>query len=81
MTNRTKLRDLLIDIFLLEPSEFRFDLERKEVKTWDSLGIVSMAVGIQETFRYHMTPEEAVAIKGIQGIIQLLESKGFSFNE
>ena len=38
-----------------------------------------MAVGIQETFGYHMRPEEAVAIKGVGDIIKVLESKGILF--
>ena len=81
MTNREKLKDLLMDVFLIEPSEFRFDMMRDEIESWDSLGVVSMALGIQETFGYHMKPEEAVAIKGFQQIIELLDSKGIKFDE
>ena len=81
MKNREKLRELLLDVFLLEPSEFDFNLTQSDVDTWDSLAIVSMAVGIQETFGYHMKPEEATSIHSIQDIIDLLESKGVSFVE
>ena len=52
-----------MDVFLLEPSDFRFSLTRKEVETWDSLGIVAMAVGVHETFGYHFTPVEAMDIR------------------
>ena len=81
MTNREKLKELLMDVFLIDSSEFRFDMVREEIESWDSLGVVSMAVGIQETFGYHMKPEEAVAIKGFQQIIELLESRGIKFDE
>ena len=50
MTNREKLKELLMDVFLIDSSEFRFDMVREEIESWDSLGVVSMAVGIQETF-------------------------------
>lgn len=80
MGNREKLKDLLVDVFLLTPEEFRFDLVREEVETWDSLGVVSMAVGVQETFGYHMKPEEAVGIRGIPDLIALLESRGIAFD-
>jgi acyl carrier protein len=76
MTNKEKLKQLLIDVFLLDPNEFRFDMTRQDVDTWDSLGIVAMAVGVQETFGCHLKPEEATGIKGIQDLIQILESKG-----
>lgn len=81
MTNREKLRTLLIDVFLLDPAEFRFDLRRTEVDTWDSLGVVSMAVGIKETFNYHFTPQEATGIRSVKEIIDVLQSKGIPFDE
>ena len=79
MTNRDKLRELLIDVFLLEPAEYREDLERGDVETWDSLGVVSLAVGIHETFGYHPTPEEAMGIHRVADIIALLEEHGTPF--
>jgi acyl carrier protein len=81
MSNREKLKELLIDVFLIELPEFRFDMLREEIDTWDSLGIVSMAIGIQETFGFHMRPEEAMAVKGFQHIIEFLESKGIKLDE
>ena len=79
MTNREKLQELLLDVFLLDPSEFRFDLKREEIGTWDSMAVVAIAVGVEETFGYHFTPEEATSVKSIDDIIRILESKGVSF--
>ena len=81
MTNLEKLKELVLDTFLLDASEFRYDLLRNDVETWDSLGVVSFAVGIEQTFGYHMTPEEAVGITGLPATISLLKSKGVSFDE
>lgn len=78
--NREKLRQLFLDVFLLDPAEFRFDLTRDDVDTWDSLGVVSLAVGVHETFGYHMTPEEAGSIHGLSDLMSLLETKGISFD-
>ena len=78
--NLSKLEDLLIDVFLLEPEEFNFDLRKEEIDTWDSLGTVAMAVGIQEEFGYHFTPEEATGVESIREIIGLLDSKGINFD-
>ena len=81
VTNREKLKKLLIDVFLLEDCEFRFELTQDQIDTWDSLGTVAMAVGVQETFGYHMTPEEATAGKSVPDIMALLTKHGISFNE
>ena len=76
-----QLRELILDILLLEPDEYSLDLKREDVDTWDSLSVVSIAVGIHETFGYHPSPDEATAIAGVGDIIELLESKGVSFSE
>ena len=81
MNNREKLQDLLLYVLLLEPSEFRFDLEREEIQTWDSMAVVAIAVGVEETFGYHFTPDEATSLTGVGDIIRILETKGISFAE
>ena len=81
MTNREKLQELLQDILLLDPSEFRFDLARDEVETWDSMSVVAIAVGVDETFGYHMSPDEAMRVASVRDIIGILEEKGISFAE
>lgn len=80
MTNREKLQKLIEDVFLLAPSEFSFDLRRSEVETWDSFGVVSLAVGVHQTFGYHFTAEEANRIQGVGDILEVLASKGISFD-
>jgi acyl carrier protein len=81
MTNREKLKQLLLDVFLLSDEEFSFELKREDIPTWDSLGVVSMAVGVQETFGYHFTPEQATAITSVVDIIRILSESGINFDE
>ena len=80
MDNREKLKKVVEDVFLLQPGEFRFDLRRDEVETWDSFGVVSLAVGIQEAFGCHLTPAEATGIQGVADIISLLSARGIKFD-
>jgi acyl carrier protein len=75
-----KLKRLLLDVFLIPESEFRFDLRRDEIDTWDSLGVVSLAVGVEEVFGYHMSQDEAMGISGIHDIVTLLQSRGVDFD-
>ena len=81
MENREKLRDLLIDVLLLSDQEFSFDLRREQVETWDSLAVVAIAAGIDETFGYHFTSDEAVGTTGVRDIVKILEREGVSFAE
>ncbi|MBI4815103.1 MAG: acyl carrier protein [Deltaproteobacteria bacterium] len=81
MSNRSKLKSLIMDTFLLDESEFRFDLSRSEVGSWDSLGVVTIAIGVEEVFGYHFTPDEASRLRGVADIIAVLTEKGISFDE
>jgi len=80
MTNLEKLKDLVIDVFLIDPAEFRLDLRRDQVDTWDSLGVVSLAVGVQETFGYHFTQEEALSVQSVNDVIAILSRHGIGFD-
>ncbi len=79
MENREKLRALLQEVLLLTDEEFNFELKREQVETWDSLAVVAIAAGVDETFGYHFTPDEAVGVTGVQDIIKVLEREGISF--
>lgn len=76
-----KLQRVIVDVFLLAPEEFRLDLTREEVDTWDSLGVVSLAVGIQEAFGYHFTPNEATGLNSVQDIVDILRARGVELND
>lgn len=79
--NRPKLRELLLDVFLLDPTEFRWDLKRSQIDTWDSLGTVSLAVGIQDVFGHHLEAGEATGLTGVEDIVDILRRKGVAFGD
>ena len=70
-----------MDVFLIDESEYSLEMAQEDVDTWDSLGLVSMAVGVEETFGYHFSQEEALSINTVQDIVDLLTTKGISFHE
>jgi acyl carrier protein len=74
--NRQTLTNLLADVFLLDEDSLADDLTRAEIDTWDSLGTVSLALGVDETFGYHMKPEEAIGLESISDLVALLRERG-----
>jgi acyl carrier protein len=75
-STRERLDELLLDVFLLEPGELSDDLRRDDLETWDSLGMVSLAVGVEEAMGYHMTPEEAAGLASVADLVALLRARG-----
>jgi hypothetical protein len=43
------------------------------------MSVVAIAVGVDETFGYHMSPDEAMRVAGVADIMNILEEKGISF--
>ncbi len=74
--NRDRLREIVIDSLLLDPGEFRPDLTRDQVETWDSLGAVALAAAVEDTFRVHLTPQEADGIRSVPDLVAALTARG-----
>lgn len=81
MSNRAKLKQLILDVFLLDDTEYHPELRRADIDTWDSLGVVSLAVGIHQTFGYHPTPDEATALASLPDVVALLEAHGIRLDD
>ena len=80
MSNLEKLKEILVDVFLLKPADIRMDMRRDQIKSWDSLGVVALEIGLKESFSVPISPEESAAIKSVQDIVTLLTSKGIDFS-
>lgn len=70
-----------MDVFLIDESEYSLELSQEDVETWDSMGLVAMGVGIEETFGYHPSQEEALSIRKFQDVVDMLTSKDISFED
>ncbi|MFD2671969.1 acyl carrier protein [Marinicrinis sediminis] len=76
LTADEQLKQLLMDIFLMEEEEYKDDNGPEEIEGWDSLATVSMAVALHQTFHHHMSVEEVTRIHTIGDIKAYLRSKG-----
>ncbi|MBN4067081.1 acyl carrier protein [Simkania negevensis] len=74
--NEEKLKQLLMEVFLLDEDEYTDEKSYEEIEGWDSLATVSMAVAIHQEFGHHMTPQEATSINTLGDIRHYLRNKG-----
>ncbi|MEM8732511.1 MAG: hypothetical protein AAGF79_21590 [Pseudomonadota bacterium] len=80
MTNLEKLQELMEDVLLLEDGAFSRDLARDNLQAWDSMATVAVAIGIEEVFGHHPTPEEAIGLASVSDIIAFLSARGVAFD-
>lgn len=76
--NDRRLCDLLVSVFMMDESQYRDENGPAQIEGWDSLSLVSVAVGVHETFGHHMTPEEVGEIRTVGDIKAYLRNKGVS---
>jgi acyl carrier protein len=81
MSNREKMRKLFVDMFLLDDREFIFDLRHEQLSMWNSLGVVSLVIGVQEVLGNYFTPSKANCVASVQDVITRFEINGIFFNE
>jgi acyl carrier protein len=79
-SNDLKLRNLLVEILLLDDEEYRDDYGPDQIRAWDSLASVNIATAIDEEFGQSLSPEEIVSLKSIGHIKSILRSRGFQFD-
>jgi acyl carrier protein len=79
--NDLKLRNLLVEILLIDDDQYRDENGPDAIETWDSLAMVRIAIGIEESFGYGMTPDEIVSLDSIGNIKAILRSHDIRFDE
>jgi acyl carrier protein len=79
--NDVKLRNLLVDVLLIDEDQYRDDYGPDEITSWDSVGMVEIAVAIEKQFGYALSPEEMVSLRSIGDIKRVLRPQGIDFAE
>jgi len=79
--NDVKLRNLLVDVILIDDDQYRDDYGPDEIASWDSVGMVEIAVAIEKRFGYPLSPDEMVSLRSIGDIKKVLRSQGIDFGE
>ena len=74
--NDAKLKNILVDILLIDDREYVDNNGPDEIDTWDSLATVNIAARIDEDFGVAVTPEELTDWMCIGDIKACLREKG-----
>jgi acyl carrier protein len=74
-----KLKEILVEVLLIDDAQYRDDFGPDEIETWDSLATVRIASAVESSFRYAMTPEEMVSLNLIGDIKKVLQHRRIAF--
>ena len=68
-------------MILIDDDQYRDDYGPDEIASWDSVGMVEIAVAIEKRFGYPLSPDEMVSLRSIGDIKKVLRSQGIDFGE
>jgi len=71
-----RLRELLAKILLLDESEIKDNLSRKDIESWDSLAHLMLINEVEALFNITLNDDETIAINTVGDLKKILRKKG-----
>jgi acyl carrier protein len=77
MTNDVlgQVRQIVADIFNVDPREVTSASSPETIETWDSLQHLNLVVALEQAFEVELVPEEIEQMLSVESIVTLLRAK------
>jgi len=75
MTVLTKVREILKEVFGLDPRLVSMETEATDISGWDSVGHLPLCGVLEETFKIHFDANDLAEMNSIKSIITIIEAK------
>jgi acyl carrier protein len=73
------LSSVLQDVFDIKASEVTQELTREYISSWDSLTQMDLVSSLESNFEIELEIEDIVKMDSVKSILEVLNSKGISF--
>jgi citrate synthase len=77
MTLFEQLRETVAATLKVDPATITETSSHRNVRTWDSLGQVSLMVALEDTFGIRLEPEDFPKLTSVAAILAHLRAEGF----
>ena len=71
-----KLKEIIANIFELEPSQIKKEMTPADIETWDSLSQLNLISAIEKEFQIKLEIDEIFTVMKIGDIYEILSKKG-----
>jgi acyl carrier protein len=75
MTVLTKVREILKEVFGVDPRLVSMETEATDMSGWDSVGHLSLCGALEETFKIQFDANDLAEMNSIQSIITIIKAK------
>lgn len=74
--NDLALRQVLIEVLLIDDDQYRDDYGPAQIGSWDSLGMIEIALAVEQRFGVALQPEQMVTLQTIGELKGHLREQG-----
>jgi len=66
----------IAEVFEMPLENIRPEMKKEDIEAWDSLGVLNLIAGLDETYGILLTQEEILELKSIEDVLKLLRKHG-----
>ena len=77
--NDRALRQVLVEVLLIDDDQYRDDFGPAQIGSWDSLGMIEIALAVEQRFGVTLQPEQMVTLQTIGELKDHLREQGVAF--
>lgn len=70
-----KLREIVSELFEVDPSEVKDELTPEDVELWDSLNHLRLVSAVEEEFHVKLSMKEIESIRSLAALRRLIEQR------
>ncbi len=70
-----KLREIVSELFEVDPSEVKDELTPEDVELWDSLNHLRLVSAVEEEFQVKLSMKEIESIRSLAALRRLIEQR------
>jgi len=74
-TMNNKLREIVSELFEVDPSEVKDELTPEDVELWDSLNHLRLVSAVEEEFQVKLSMKEIESIRSLAALRRLIEQR------
>ena len=73
MNTKDRVLNVFSKVFNLNDNQIDKSTKKEDIESWDSIGHLSLIMGLEEEFQIKLTTDEIVAINNVENCIRIID--------
>jgi len=73
MNTKDRVLNVFSKVFNLNDNQIDKSTRKEDIESWDSIGHLSLIMGLEEEFQIKLTTDEIIAINNVENCIRIID--------